>query len=175
MIAYLFLSVTTFFLLYIGKASLPQGSDAAISARNSGSTGDLADQVHGASVIKTSKGPEKSRARAKKSPTRSSAAARLFLCLGCPGHEKRDRPGSGLSDRDVPPRTQASEVQLLATLADALGDSQFSMFAVSCAGPVALTYASAHPDRIRRLCLYGSFASGSDAATPELRDALPIL
>jgi hypothetical protein len=29
-----------------------------------------------------------------------------------------DRPGSGLSDRDVPPRTQACVVQLLATLAD---------------------------------------------------------
>jgi pimeloyl-ACP methyl ester carboxylesterase len=86
-----------------------------------------------------------------------------------------DRPGSGLSDRDVPPRTQACEVQLLAALADALGDSQFSVFAVSCAGPVALTYAAAHPDRIRRLCLYGSFASGSDAATPELRDALADL
>jgi pimeloyl-ACP methyl ester carboxylesterase len=86
-----------------------------------------------------------------------------------------DRPGTGLSDRDVPPRTQACEVQLLAMLADALGDSQFSIFAVSCAGPVALTYAAEHPDRIRRLCLYGSFATGSDAATPELRDALADL
>jgi pimeloyl-ACP methyl ester carboxylesterase len=86
-----------------------------------------------------------------------------------------DHPGSGLSDRDVPSRTQACEVQLLAALADALGDSDFSMFAVSCAGPVALTYAAAHPDRVRRLCLYGSFASGSDAATPELRDALADL
>jgi len=86
-----------------------------------------------------------------------------------------DRPGTGLSDRDVPPRTQASEVQLLAALADAMGDAEFSMLAVSCAGPVALTYASAHPDRIRRLCLYGSFARGSDAATPKLRDALADL
>src|SRR6266536_4327586 len=86
-----------------------------------------------------------------------------------------DRPGTGLSDRDVPPRTQASEVQLLGALADALGDAEFSMFAVSCAGPVALTYAAAHPDRIRRLCLYGSFARGSDAATPKLRDALADL
>jgi pimeloyl-ACP methyl ester carboxylesterase len=63
-----------------------------------------------------------------------------------------DRPGTGLSDRDVPPRTHADEVQLLGTLADALGDSQFSMFAVSCAGPVALTYAAAHQERVRRLC-----------------------
>jgi pimeloyl-ACP methyl ester carboxylesterase len=86
-----------------------------------------------------------------------------------------DRPGCGLSDRDVPPRTQACEVQLLAALADALGEPQFSMFAVSCGGPTALTYAAAHPDRIRRLCLYGSFANGSDAATPELRDALADL
>jgi pimeloyl-ACP methyl ester carboxylesterase len=86
-----------------------------------------------------------------------------------------DRPGCGLSDRDVPPRTQACEVQLLAALADALGEPQFSMFAVSCGGPAALTYAAAHPDRIHRLCLYGSFANGSDAATPELRDALADL
>src|SRR6202521_2467124 len=86
-----------------------------------------------------------------------------------------DRPGCGLSDRDVPPRTQAAEVQLLELLADALGDSQFSMFAVSCGGPAALTYSAAHPDRIRRLCLYGSFASGSDAVTTELADALADL
>src|SRR3989442_15889407 len=57
-------------------------------------------------------------------------------------------------------------------LADALGDAQFSMFAVSCAGPVALTYAATHPERVRRLCLYGSYAKGSDIATPDLRDAL---
>jgi pimeloyl-ACP methyl ester carboxylesterase len=86
-----------------------------------------------------------------------------------------DRPGTGLSDRDVPPRTLATEVQLLAALADALGDAQFSMFAVSCAGPVALTYAAAHPDRIRRLCFYGSYACGSDAVAPEVEDALADL
>jgi pimeloyl-ACP methyl ester carboxylesterase len=83
-----------------------------------------------------------------------------------------DRPGTGLSDRDVPPRTQTTEVQLLAMLADALGDGQFSLFAVSCAGPVALSYAAAHQERVRRLCLYGSYAKGSDIATPDLRDAL---
>jgi pimeloyl-ACP methyl ester carboxylesterase len=86
-----------------------------------------------------------------------------------------DRPGTGLSDRDVPPRTQADEVQLLATLADALGDSQFSIFAVSCAGPVALAYAAAHQERVSRLCLYGSYANGADIATPDLRDALDNL
>ncbi len=86
-----------------------------------------------------------------------------------------DRPGTGLSDRDVPPRTQEAEVLLLAMLADALGEAQFSMFAVSCAGPVALTYAAAHQERVRRLCLYGSYANGSDVAAPELRDALANL
>src|SRR5439155_27086605 len=64
---------------------------------------------------------------------------------------------------------------LLAMLADALGEAQFSMFAVSCAGPVALTYTAAHQDRVRRLCLYGSYAAGPDVATPELRDALADL
>ncbi len=83
-----------------------------------------------------------------------------------------DRPGTGLSDRDVPPRTQESEIQLLAALANALGNVRFSIFAVSCAGPVALSYAATHPDRIDRLCLYGSFGRGSDVVPPELRDAL---
>lgn len=86
-----------------------------------------------------------------------------------------DRPGTGLSDRDVPPRTQAAEVSLLARLADTLGDAQFSLFAVSCAAPVALTYAAGHQDRIRRLCLYGSYASGADVATPQLWGALANL
>jgi pimeloyl-ACP methyl ester carboxylesterase len=83
-----------------------------------------------------------------------------------------DRPGTGLSDREVPPRTQADEVQLLATFADELGESQFSLFAVSCAGPVALTYAATQQERVRRLCFYGSYARGSDIATPDLRDAI---
>jgi pimeloyl-ACP methyl ester carboxylesterase/DNA-binding winged helix-turn-helix (wHTH) protein len=86
-----------------------------------------------------------------------------------------DRPGTGLSDRDVPPRTQAAEVQLLASLADALGEDKFSLFAASCAGPVALAYAAAHQERVGRLCLYGSYADGADLATPELRDALVSL
>lgn len=86
-----------------------------------------------------------------------------------------DRPGTGLSDRDVAPRTQADEVQLLATLADALGDSQFSIFAVSRAGPIALAYAAAHQERVRRLCFYGSYARGTDIATPVLRDAITDL
>jgi pimeloyl-ACP methyl ester carboxylesterase len=86
-----------------------------------------------------------------------------------------DRPGTGLSDRNVPPRTQASEVRLLATLAETLGDAPFSMFAMACAGPIALTYAAAQPDRVQRVCLYGSYASGSDWTTPELADALADL
>jgi pimeloyl-ACP methyl ester carboxylesterase len=86
-----------------------------------------------------------------------------------------DRPGTGLSDRDVPPRTQADEVRLLATVADELGERQFSLFAIACAGPVALSYAATHQERVRRLCLYGSYARGSDIATPDLRDALTDL
>src|SRR5258708_27712226 len=86
-----------------------------------------------------------------------------------------DRPGTGLSDRNVPPRTQADEVQLLATLAYGLGDSQFSIFAVSCAGPVALTYAATHQERVRRLCFYGSYPTGTDIPTPALRAPTPHL
>jgi pimeloyl-ACP methyl ester carboxylesterase len=83
-----------------------------------------------------------------------------------------DRPGTGLSDRDVPPRTQADE--LLATIADALRDNQFSLFAVSCAGPVALSYAATHHERIRRL-VFLWLVCRSDIATPDMRDAFTTL
>jgi pimeloyl-ACP methyl ester carboxylesterase/DNA-binding winged helix-turn-helix (wHTH) protein len=102
---------------------------------------------------------------------------RRFFTLLAEGFRivRYDRPGTGLSDRDAPPRTQASDVQLLAILADALGNAPFSIFAVSCAGPVALTYAAAHPQRVHRLCFYGSYASGPDLGTPEVLDALAQL
>lgn len=86
-----------------------------------------------------------------------------------------DRPGMGLSDRDVPPRTFDAEVALLERVADHIGVPRFSLFAVSGAGPVALAYAARHPERVERICFFGSYASGPDLATPELREAMVAL
>lgn len=87
-----------------------------------------------------------------------------------------DRPGMGLSDRDdVPPRTFEAEVQLLETVADHVGASRFSTFAISGGGPVALAYAVRHPERIERMCFFNSYAAGGDLATPKMRDAIVAL
>jgi len=65
-----------------------------------------------------------------------------------------------------PRRSAANAGSRSATACDArryAGDAQFSIFAVSCAGPVALSYAARHQARLRRLCFYGSYANGADS------------
>lgn len=83
-----------------------------------------------------------------------------------------DRPGAGLSDRCRAVVDLEGEVDSLAQLVDHLQLERFSLLAVSCAGPVTLTYASAHPERVDRLVFFGSFVNGRDVGPPPIRDAL---
>ena len=83
-----------------------------------------------------------------------------------------DRPGVGLSDRDVGPRTVEDEVALLGDIAEALGEPRYALFAVSCAGPIAIRHAVERPDRVSRICFYGSFLNGEDICTPEVQKAV---
>lgn len=83
-----------------------------------------------------------------------------------------DRPGVGLSDRDVPPRTLADEVALLDDLVSELGEPSHGLFSVSCGGPISLLHAVAHPDRVSRICFYGSFADGQAICSSEVQDAV---
>lgn len=82
------------------------------------------------------------------------------------------RPGTGLSDRDVPPRTQEDEVILLGRVLDAVGAARCSLFAISCAGPIALGFTARHPERVDKICFYGSYAIGRDIGTDEVKDAI---
>ena len=86
-----------------------------------------------------------------------------------------DRPGVGLSDRDVPPRTLEDETALLAALIDHLGAATVALFCVSCGGPTAIRYAAEHPDRVDRLVFANSFVRGTDLGPPEVRSALVAL
>ena len=83
-----------------------------------------------------------------------------------------DRPGVGLSDREVPPRTLEAETELLSDLIDHLGAQRVSFFCVSCGGPPAIRYAAQYPDRVERIVFANSFARGTDLGPPEVRSAL---
>ncbi|MGI9335927.1 MAG: alpha/beta fold hydrolase [Gammaproteobacteria bacterium] len=81
-----------------------------------------------------------------------------------------DRPGVGLSNREAPPRTLESEVELLASVIDtASGAEKALLFAISCAVPIALSYAAENADRVDKICCYGGYLDGADIATPPVR------
>jgi len=83
-----------------------------------------------------------------------------------------DKHGCGQSDRD---RTQFSlegELQDLETVVDHVGLDKFILFGMSCAGPVAITYASQNPEKITQMILYATWANGNDIAREEVRSAI---
>ncbi len=87
-----------------------------------------------------------------------------------------DRPGVGLSDRNVAPRSLESEIDLLATVIDtAARESRVSLLAFSCGCPVSMTYAAENPSKVGKICVYGGYLSGRDIATPEVRAAVVAL
>jgi pimeloyl-ACP methyl ester carboxylesterase len=86
-----------------------------------------------------------------------------------------DRPGVGLSDRDARGRTYEDETETLAAVIDELGAEQVSLFAVSCGGPPALAYAAARPDKVGKICMYGTYGCGNDLGPPEVQEAVAAL
>jgi pimeloyl-ACP methyl ester carboxylesterase/DNA-binding CsgD family transcriptional regulator len=88
-----------------------------------------------------------------------------------------DRPGTGLSDRDVPPPPDLDEevAVLDAVVAAATAgsdDRSVLLFGVSSGSCVAVRYAATHPERVRRLVLHGGYADGRDLASEAARDSL---
>lgn len=73
-----------------------------------------------------------------------------------------DERGCGLSEWDVPDASYslASWVGDLAAVVDALGLERFDLLGISQGGAVAIEYAARHPERVRRLVLYGAYAQG---------------
>jgi pimeloyl-ACP methyl ester carboxylesterase/DNA-binding winged helix-turn-helix (wHTH) protein len=81
-----------------------------------------------------------------------------------------DERGCGLSDWNTKTDTFTMEawVDDLATVVDSAGVDEFDLLGISQGGAVALTYAAAHPERVRRLVLYGTYLLGRRArATTE--------
>jgi DNA-binding CsgD family transcriptional regulator/pimeloyl-ACP methyl ester carboxylesterase len=86
-----------------------------------------------------------------------------------------DTPGTGLSVEgdDTPPDADVDdEASALAAVVEAAVDGPVDLFAGSSGVPIAIAYAVAHPERVRRLLLYGGYASGSEIADERSRKAI---
>jgi pimeloyl-ACP methyl ester carboxylesterase len=81
-----------------------------------------------------------------------------------------DRAGCGLSDASVRPPTLASELEQLAAVVSTLGPEPFDLMGTSLGAAVAVAWAAAHPDTVRRLVLYGGWARGADLSEPAVRE-----
>ncbi|HZT16417.1 MAG TPA: alpha/beta fold hydrolase [Gaiellaceae bacterium] len=88
-----------------------------------------------------------------------------------------DRPGTGLSDRERPPQTLTLdyEVAVLEAVLEALEIGHAAHLGLSCGGPVAVTYAVRHPERVERVVLFGAYPCGRDLGRPEALAALSAL
>ncbi|WP_241668109.1 alpha/beta fold hydrolase [Pedococcus bigeumensis] len=88
-----------------------------------------------------------------------------------------DERGHGLSDRDVTDHSLEARLgDLEAVVADA-GYERFALQAMAQGGPVAIAYATRHPERVSRLVFYGSYACGvsDDPEDEQLNDTFDQL
>lgn len=74
-----------------------------------------------------------------------------------------DERGCGMSDHDVEDFSVDTWVRDLETVVDAAGLETFDLLGLSQGGPVAIRYAVRHPERVRRLVLFGTYAAGIGA------------
>jgi class 3 adenylate cyclase/pimeloyl-ACP methyl ester carboxylesterase len=79
-----------------------------------------------------------------------------------------DMRGSGLSDPDVSDLNMEAFVRDLEAVVDHLALERFALLAFGAlAGPIAMTYAAARPERVSHLVLHSAYLRGSDVTTPE--------
>jgi len=85
-----------------------------------------------------------------------------------------DPRGCGLSDWNISDFSFEALVSDLETVVDAAGLEQFDLFSMSQGGCVSIAYTARHPERVRKLIIYGGFLQGSLSENPspkELEDA----
>ena len=81
------------------------------------------------------------------------------------------RPGRvrAVGGRRTARASLAFELEQLAAVAATLGEP-FDLMGTSMGAPVAVAWAAAHPDTVRRLVLYGGWVRGDDVSPPAVRD-----
>jgi pimeloyl-ACP methyl ester carboxylesterase/DNA-binding CsgD family transcriptional regulator len=78
-----------------------------------------------------------------------------------------DERGHGLSDWGVEDHGLDKRVADLEAVVEAAGVDRFALMAMAQGGPVAISYAASHPDRVTRLVFYNSYAAAMRNPTPE--------
>ena len=79
-----------------------------------------------------------------------------------------DVRGTGFSDREVFDHSLEAQILDLEAVIEFLGLQRFTLFAAANAGPVAIAYAAANPDRVSSLILWCSWSKGSEVSSPRL-------
>ncbi len=77
-----------------------------------------------------------------------------------------DNRGSGLSERNVTDYSLEAHLLDLQAVVDHLGPDRFGLAATGPTGPVAVTYAARHPERVTHFVLAGTIARGVDFFGP---------
>jgi len=80
-----------------------------------------------------------------------------------------DKHGCGQSDRNRAEFTLESELFDLETVIDHIGLQEFILFGISMAGPLAISYAVRHQEKVKYLVLYGTYANGKILAKDEVK------
>lgn len=83
-----------------------------------------------------------------------------------------DKHGCGLSDRDRTDFSLEKELQYLETVIDHLKLQNLALFGFSQGGPIAISYAAKHPQRVSHLILYDTYARGDDITRDEIKESL---
>ncbi|MEX2240174.1 MAG: alpha/beta fold hydrolase [Burkholderiales bacterium] len=87
-----------------------------------------------------------------------------------------DKRGCGLSERDATDLSFDACVADLEAVADSAGFDSFALFGECQGGPIAISYAARHPERVTHLVLYGTFVRGrlKRNPTPEEKAAAEL-
>ncbi|AKU99146.1 Transcriptional regulator, CadC [Labilithrix luteola] len=86
-----------------------------------------------------------------------------------------DKRGVGLSEREREDFSLADELADLEVVVDEVTKGPIALFGSSQGGPLSIAYAAAHPERVTRLVLYGSYESGAAIARAPVRESFVSL
>ncbi|HXW63713.1 MAG TPA: alpha/beta fold hydrolase [Burkholderiaceae bacterium] len=82
-----------------------------------------------------------------------------------------DLRGTGLSDRSFDNTSAETWARDISTVVDAAGFTRFPLLGICQGGPIAISYAARHPERVSHLLLYGTYARGNFMRPERPREA----